>query len=182
MTATILYTRMDSPIGELVLTSNGDALTQVIMQSERHGSRLAGHIDTWRHDDKKLAQAHKQLAAYFAGELREFDLVLAAEGTAFQHRVWAALREIAYGATASYGEIARRIGQPSASRAVGLANGSNPIPIIVPCHRVIGANGSMTGFGGGIPRKRWLLAHEAQHAPRERTNRNETAHLFSAVS
>ncbi|HEU0199388.1 MAG TPA: methylated-DNA--[protein]-cysteine S-methyltransferase [Burkholderiaceae bacterium] len=179
MTA-VFYCRIDSPIGELVLTSNGEALTQVIMQSERRGSRLA-RIDGWRRDDARLAAARAQLAAYFAGELQNFDLALAADGTVFQHRVWAALRAIPYGATASYGDIARRIGQPSASRAVGLANGSNPIPIIVPCHRVIGANGSMTGFGGGIERKRWLLTHEARRAAKGPGRRNETADLFGAV-
>jgi methylated-DNA-[protein]-cysteine S-methyltransferase len=105
----------------------------------------------------------RQLEEYFAGSRREFDLTLHLEGTPFQRRVWAALREIPYGATLSYGELARRIDKPKASRAVGLANGRNPISILVPCHRVIGTNGSLTGYGGGLDRKRWLLAHEGLH-------------------
>ena len=109
-----------------------------------------------------LKRPRAQLQAYFAGELRDFELPLAAEGTPFQQRVWRALCDIPYGETISYGELARRIGQPTASRAVGLANGQNPISIVVPCHRVIGANGSLTGYGGGLARKRWLLAHESK--------------------
>jgi methylated-DNA-[protein]-cysteine S-methyltransferase len=178
MSMTTLYSRIDSPIGELLLTSNGDALTQVIMQSERHGTRRNG-VDGWRRDDDALAETRQQLQAYFAGELTEFDLPLAAPGTPFQQRVWRALRAIDYGATASYGDIARRIGQPTASRAVGLANGCNPIPIVVPCHRVIGADGSLTGFGGGLERKRWLLAHEARFAPMGKARVvGQTADLF----
>ena len=101
------------------------------------------------------------MRAYFTGELTEFDLPLAPTGTPFQSRVWAGLREIPYGVTLTYGELARRIGQPTASRAVGLANGKNPLSIIVPCHRVIGSDGSMTGYGGGLERKRFLLALES---------------------
>jgi len=103
----------------------------------------------------------EQLAAYFAGDLRKFNVSLAAAGTDFQHRVWRELAQIPFGASISYGELARRIGNPAASRAVGRANGQNPISIIVPCHRVIGANGTLTGYGGGSDRKRWLLDHEA---------------------
>ena len=103
-----------------------------------------------------------QLTAYFAGELRDFSLPLRAGGTAFQQSVWAALRAIPFGATISYGELACRIGQPSAARAVGAANGANPLPIVVPCHRVIGADNSLTGFGGGLETKRFLLTHEAR--------------------
>lgn len=106
----------------------------------------------------------KQLGAYFAGELTEFDLELELVGTDFQRRVWAALQTIPYGQTASYGEIAERIGAPGAARAVGLANGHNPISIIVPCHRVVGATGSLTGYGGGIDRKRFLLDLEHTHS------------------
>jgi methylated-DNA-[protein]-cysteine S-methyltransferase len=116
----------------------------------------------WKRDDAALSEARAQLQAYFAGELRGFELPLAAEGTPFQQRVWRALCDIPYGETISYGELARRIGQPAAARAVGLANGQNPIAIVVPCHRVIGANGSLTGYGGGLERKRWLLAHESR--------------------
>ena len=146
-----------SPIGDLVLTGDAQALAGI----DLHGRRPpAGAI----RDDAAFAAVRAQLDAYFAGALTEFDLPLAARGTAFQRRVWSALRSIPYGATVSYGELARRIGAPTAARAVGLANGANPIPIVVPCHRVIGADGSLTGFGGGLARKRWLLAHEAQHA------------------
>lgn len=111
-----------------------------------------------------LALAARQLDEYFAGERREFDLPLAPRGTGFQERVWRALLAIPFGVTRSYGELARTIGRPSASRAVGAANGKNPIAIIVPCHRVIGANGTLTGYGGGLPIKRWLLEHEAKLA------------------
>lgn len=113
--------------------------------------------DGWEVDDNAFPDAVEQLAEYFAGERTEFDLPLEMEGTAFQRTVWSALREIPYGETCSYGEIARNIGSPAAFRAVGLANGHNPISIIVPCHRVIGANGSLTGYGGGLERKRLLL-------------------------
>ena len=109
--------------------------------------------------------AAAQLREYFAGDRVDFDLVLAASGTAFQHRVWAALREIPYGWTWSYGQLAAHIGQPTASRAVGLANGRNPIAIVVPCHRVIGASGTLTGYAGGMGRKRWLLDHERTAQP-----------------
>jgi methylated-DNA-[protein]-cysteine S-methyltransferase len=107
-----------------------------------------------------LADAAAQLKAYFAGQLTSFDLPVAPEGTGFQRTVWAGLRRIPYGETISYGELASRIGQPTASRAVGLANGRNPVAIIVPCHRVVGADGSLTGYGGGLDRKRFLLALE----------------------
>lgn len=154
-----LYSRMSSPIGELLLASDGAHVTGIYMQSERHADKLQPE---WRHDESALASVRCQLEAYFAGELKDFDLPLAAQGTDFQKKVWAALCGIPYGQTISYGELARRIGQPMASRAVGLANGQNPISIIVPCHRVIGANGTLTGYGGGLSRKQWLLAHESQ--------------------
>ena len=112
-----------------------------------------------------LRRAVAQLTAYFARELREFDLPLAPHGSDFQRKVWEQLRLVGWGETASYGEIAHRLGHTNtASRAVGLANGRNPIPIVIPCHRVIGANGSLTGYGGGLPAKQWLLQHEASHA------------------
>jgi methylated-DNA-[protein]-cysteine S-methyltransferase len=110
-----------------------------------------------------LPEAIRQLGEYFTGQRRKFDLPLRLHGTEFQQRVWNVLREIPYGVTWSYGELARRIDNPNASRAVGLANGRNPISILVPCHRVIGADGSLTGYGGGLERKRWLLAHERLH-------------------
>jgi methylated-DNA-[protein]-cysteine S-methyltransferase len=107
-----------------------------------------------------LARAALQLNEYFAGQRTTFDLPLEAMGSVFEHRVWKALRSIPYGTTTSYGDLAKRLGDPSATRAVGSANGKNPIPIIIPCHRVVGANGDLTGFGGGLDRKRWLLEHE----------------------
>jgi methylated-DNA-[protein]-cysteine S-methyltransferase len=155
------YCILDSPIGELLLTGSDRALTGIWMLSHRDECKRTAKMVR---DDAAFAEVRRQLAAYFAGESTTFDLALAAEGTGFQHRVWRALCAIPYGATISYGELARRIGQPGAARAVGLANGANPIPIVVPCHRVIGADGSLTGFGGGIERKRWLLAHEARTA------------------
>lgn len=151
------YDTMDSPIGELLLMSDGERLNGLYMETERTPSTLGAD---WRRDPALLKPARVQLQAYFAGELRVFDLPLAARGTEFQHCVWNELERIPYGVTFSYGEIASRIGKPKAPRAVGLANGSNPISIIVPCHRVIGANGTLTGYGGGIERKRWLLQHE----------------------
>jgi methylated-DNA-[protein]-cysteine S-methyltransferase len=157
--STIFYSVMPSPIGGLLLTSDGRCLTGLYM--EPHEGRYAIRPE-WQRDDDALRRVCEQLQAYFAGELRDFNLPLAGAGTAFQQRVWRALREIPYGETISYGELARRIGQPTASRAVGLANGQNPISIVVPCHRVIGANGKLTGYGGGLPRKQWLLRHEAR--------------------
>jgi methylated-DNA-[protein]-cysteine S-methyltransferase len=150
----VYYHLLPSPIGGLLLTSECGALTGVHMEPHQIG-------DGWRRDDDQLRPAVEQLRAYFAGELRDFDLPLALDGTDFQRRVWNALRDIPFGTAISYGELARRIGQPSASRAVGAANGRNPVAIIVPCHRVIGADGALTGYGGGLDRKRWLLQHEA---------------------
>jgi methylated-DNA-[protein]-cysteine S-methyltransferase len=149
---------MSSPIGELLLVSNGEALTGVYMQDEERGPEAG---DGWQRDDVLLEPVREQLHAYFAGRLFEFDLPLAPQGTAFQRRVWHELLGIPFGRTVSYAEIARRLGQPTAVRAVGAANGRNPIAIIVPCHRVIGANGTLVGYGGGLDRKEWLLRHEA---------------------
>lgn len=164
MPATQIQHRIASPIGPLLLASDGAALTGIWMQGT-----FDGHVESEAVfapcDDPLLAEAARQLVAYFDGRLQQFDLPLTAHGSEFEEQVWAALRAIPYGATVSYGEIARRVGQPGAARAVGMANNRNPLPIVVPCHRVIGADGSMTGFGGGIARKRWLLAHEARFAP-----------------
>ncbi len=155
--AATLYTTTDSPIGELLLTGDGAALTGLYMQAGRRK-----RIDpSWRRSDAAFAAAVAQLGEYFAGERREFDLALAPRGGEFQLRAWQALREIPYGETIAYGEQARRIGHPDAARAVGAANGQNPIGVIVPCHRVVGADGSLTGFGGGLSRKRLLLDLEA---------------------
>jgi methylated-DNA-[protein]-cysteine S-methyltransferase len=155
------YTHFDSPIGRLLLTSDGTALTGLYMEP----SRKAQCTDGWAEDARvsPLSAAVRQLSEYFDGTRREFDLPLRLQGTMFQTRVWRELTEIPYGQTWSYGQLAKRIDKPSASRAVGLANGRNPISILVPCHRVIGADGSLTGYGGGIERKRWLLAHEGLH-------------------
>ena len=161
MNAKIYFTEFASPIGKLRLTGTGAALTGVFMETERHAS--AQSRDAVR-DAAPLREARQQLDEYFGGERREFSLVLDADGTEFQRSVWRALRGIPYGATASYGDIAKRIRNPKAVRAVGLANGRNPISIIIPCHRVIGADGSLTGYGGGIERKRFLLALEESHA------------------
>lgn len=160
VTESTIYTEMDSPIGTLLITGNGQAITGLHMEQQATRPVIGGH---WRRDDTALGEARAQLAAYFAGELRQFDLPLAGAGTDFQRSVWAALQQIPYGETQTYGELARRIGNGNASRAVGLANGRNPIGIIVPCHRVIGANGALTGYAGGVERKRWLLAHEQAH-------------------
>jgi len=154
------FTYLESPIGRLLLTSDGAALTGLYMDvAARDTQRI---IAGGREDPSAvpLPETLRQLAQYFAGTRRDFELPLAPRGTPFQERVWQALTEIPYGATWSYGQLAKRIGNPKASRAVGLANGSNPISILVPCHRVIGADGSLTGYGGGIERKQWLLAHE----------------------
>ena len=161
MNAKIYFTEFASPIGRLRLTGTGAALTGVFMESERHAS--AQSRDAVR-DAAPLREARQQIEGYFAAERREFSLALDAHGTEFQRSVWRALCGIPYGATASYGEIAKRIRNPNAVRAVGLANGRNPISIIIPCHRVIGADGSLTGYGGGIDRKRFLLALEKSQA------------------
>jgi methylated-DNA-[protein]-cysteine S-methyltransferase len=159
---TIITASMDSPIGELTLTAVDGVLTGVHMNEQRHAPGLPAGCER---DDAGLAHVVAQLGAYFAGELADFDIPMAMHGTDFQRRVWAELRRIPYGETISYGELARRVGSPKASRAVGLANGRNPVAIVVPCHRVIGADGSLTGYGGGLDRKVWLLEHEAAHRP-----------------
>lgn len=155
----IYYTIIDSPFDPLLLTSDGTSLTGLHMGAQKHAPTLAPH---WQRNDDALpfAEAKQQLAAYFAGKLHEFDLPLKLEGSDFQIRVWQTLLQIPYGRTWSYGELASKIDNPKASRAVGLANGRNPIGIIVPCHRVIGASGKLTGYGGGLPRKIALLALE----------------------
>ena len=156
-----LFTHIESPIGRLLLTSDGTALTGLYMEPSRKAQSTDGCTEDAA--AAPLSAAIRQLTEYFAGSRREFELPLRMQGTAFQQRVWRQLTEIPYGATWSYGELARRIDNPTASRAVGLANGRNPISILVPCHRVIGADGSLTGYGGGLDRKRWLLAHEGLH-------------------
>jgi methylated-DNA-[protein]-cysteine S-methyltransferase len=148
---------IDSPIGRLLLLGDGDALTGLHMEP------FAIPAES-RPDAAAFREAEDQLGAYFAGELTEFDLPLAPHGSPFQLRVWTALTEIPYGATTTYGAVADAIGRPDAVRAVGACNGQNPIAVIVPCHRVIGADGSLVGYGGGLDRKRLLLELEAEHA------------------
>jgi methylated-DNA-[protein]-cysteine S-methyltransferase len=151
------YKWIESRTERLLLVADDDGLREVVFAE----GRTPPVVDpSWKCDGALFREPVRQLQAFFAGELREFDLRLKPEGTAFQQRVWTALREIPFGETISYGELARRIGNPAASRAVGLANASNPIPIIIPCHRVIGSNGKLTGYGGGLENKRWLLDFE----------------------
>jgi len=151
------HTVTESPIGPLTLVATNGALCGLYMAEHRYSPAR----DTFGPADPRgLEPAVEQLAAYFGGELTEFDLPLAMAGTPFQQRVWQELRHIPFGETVTYGELAQRLGQPTASRAVGLANGKNPVSIVVPCHRVIGTSGSLTGYGGGLPRKRYLLDFE----------------------
>ena len=151
-----------SPIGPLTVVASADALVGLYM--EEQGSKLPpaeeGHTPL-------LERVSAQLDEYFEGKREVFDAPLAPEGTDFQRRVWAVLQTIPFGVTCSYAQVARKVGHPSAVRAVGAANGKNPIGIVIPCHRVIGADGSLTGYGGGLPRKRWLLAHEKAELPLE---------------
>jgi methylated-DNA-[protein]-cysteine S-methyltransferase len=151
------YTVSDSPVGALLLAADGIGLRHITFM---RGRRPARPHDAWREDPAPFRETLRQLRAYFAGSLEMFDLPLAPEGTEFQQEVWRRLCEIPYGETTSYGEIARRLGRPQASRAVGLANGTNPLPIVIPCHRVIGSTGKLTGYGGGLPIKEKLLALE----------------------
>ena len=151
------FTKTPSPVGDLLLTSDGVALTGLYLNG---ATPPAGAVE----DAARFGEVIAELAAYFAGDLTAFTVPVAPRGTPFQERVWAALPSIPHGTTISYGEQARRLGVPNASRAVGAANGRNPVSIVVPCHRVIGGNGALTGYGGGIERKKWLLDFEAQRS------------------
>jgi methylated-DNA-[protein]-cysteine S-methyltransferase len=153
---TVHFRTMESPVGMLTLAGSGGRLQHLRMVDQTYEPSRDG----WQVHDEHFGDAVAQLEAYFAGERLDFDLDLDLVGTEFQRKVWAALLSIPYGETRSYGQIALQIGSPGASRAVGLANGHNPIGIIVPCHRVIGANGSLTGYGGGLNRKKQLLEME----------------------
>jgi methylated-DNA-[protein]-cysteine S-methyltransferase len=156
---TIRFTEMESPIGLLRLRGTEHGLTGLFMQNHRHGPEADAQLK-WQRDDALFEEARRQLTEYFAGRRTTFALAIdrdALGGSEFQRRVWRELENIPFAVTISYGELAQRIGNPSAVRAVGLANGRNPISIVVPCHRVIGANGTLTGYGGGLERKRWLL-------------------------
>jgi len=153
ITAQLSYSVMPSPVGDVLLIMSGDELTGLYMTP--HPTELESQ--GYERDDEALADVRRQLEEYWRGERQEFDVPLAPRGTTFQKHVWEALLAIPYGKTASYSEIAAQVGNPKACRAVGLANGRNPISIIVPCHRVIGADGSLTGYGGGLDRKTVLL-------------------------
>lgn len=154
------YTYFKSPIGPLLLTSDGESLTGLYLSGHKHGPEMGP--DWQRADNTALfAKAKAQLSAYFDGRLTEFHLPLSVHGTEFQKQVWEELQKIPYASTLSYGELAQRLGNPKGARAVGLANGRNPISIIVPCHRVIGASGKLTGYGGGLTRKEALLMLES---------------------
>jgi len=180
----LLIDRIDTPIGEMIIIADKDGNLRVIDWTD-HEARMLKFLE--RHYGKakfKLTPTRnpnglsQAISRYFHGDLTAIDnLPTKTNGTPFQRQVWQALREIPLGTTISYGELARRIGRPKAVRAVGLANGSNPVGVIVPCHRVIGSNGSLTGYGGGIPRKQWLLEHEGAFAPS-----SATPQLFETVS
>jgi methylated-DNA-[protein]-cysteine S-methyltransferase len=154
------HVTVPSPVGPLTIVASDGTIVGLYMDVQRHAPEAGSLGVPGDPGDEPFVTAATQLSAYFGGALTEFDLPLAPKGTDFQRKVWAGLRTIPFGQTVSYGELARRLGSPAASRAVGLANGRNPIAIVVPCHRVIGADGSLTGYGGGLDRKRFLLAHE----------------------
>lgn len=156
----IEYRTIDSPIGPLTLAGEDHVLTMLRMVDQTYEPPRTG----WSFNPAAFGAAAEQLSAYFAGELTEFEFAFDLRGSEFQRRVWTALLTIPYGETRSYGTIAAQIGAPGSARAVGLANGHNPIAIVVPCHRVIGANGSLTGYGGGLDRKRTLLEMEKKRA------------------
>lgn len=170
------YRTLDSPVGELTLAGVGSTLFHLRMTDQAHEPDRSG----WQSaGPRAFAAVVEQLKAYFAGELTQFEVDLRLAGTEFQRRVWAVLQAIPYGETRSYGQIAQQIGSPAASRAVGVAHGRNPISIIVPCHRVIGAGGSLTGYGGGLDRKRTLLTLESKSTPARAVSefRHEFIHI-----
>jgi methylated-DNA-[protein]-cysteine S-methyltransferase len=152
------YSELSTPVGPVTIVSDGAAITGLTM---RPAANVIARAGEWIEDDHRLAGARDQLTAYFAGDLREFSLALAPRGSAFQRQVWAALVKIPFGETTSYGALASALGHAGSARAVGAANRTNPIGIVVPCHRVIGADGTLTGYAGGIERKKYLLDHEA---------------------
>lgn len=158
----IYYSYLESPVGSLLLAGDGKSLHLIAFPD---GKAAKNPRTDWLRRNDAFQQEKEQLNAYFAGDLQQFNLVLAPQGTPFQQLVWQALLQIPYGKTRSYGEIAAAIGQPSASRAVGAANGLNPLPIVIPCHRVIGSTGKLVGFGGGLPAKEHLLALERASIP-----------------
>jgi methylated-DNA-[protein]-cysteine S-methyltransferase len=165
-TAPRTHVRIPSPIGQLTLVAEDGSLTGLYMDVQAHRPADGAFGAQGDPAAEPFASAAQQLAAYFAGQLTAFDLPLAPTGTEFQRRVWTALQAIPYGQTWCYGQLAEKIGSPSAARAVGLANGRNPIALVIPCHRVIGADGSLTGYGGGLDRKRFLIDLEETAAAR----------------
>jgi methylated-DNA-[protein]-cysteine S-methyltransferase len=151
------FDTLTTPIGPLRIAADANGLRHIRFEHERHPVQLGSE---WQYEPARLLFARTQLEQYFSGARQQFDLPLAPVGTAFQVQVWQALAQINFGETWSYKQLADRVGNPGAARAVGAANGRNPLPIVLPCHRVIGASGALTGFGGGLPVKRWLLTHE----------------------
>lgn len=160
----IRYATLESPVGRLLFVGDGEAIYRLNMEDPNQPPDVD---EDWTFDPTAFSDARDQLSAYFEGDLTEFDLELDASGTPFQKRVWDALLTIPFGKTASYVDIARKVGTPNASRAVGGANSRNPISIVVPCHRVIGASGKLTGYAGGLDRKKKLLDHEAEVLARD---------------
>lgn len=158
MNPPVYYTLTPSPLGQLLLTATPRGLSGLWVLGEKHCPDLAPE---WQENPAIFTTATMQLQEYFSGTRQTFDLPLDVSGTAFQQEAWAALQQIPYGTTLTYQQQATAMGRPAAVRAVGTANGRNPVSIVVPCHRVIGANGSLTGYGGGLPAKQWLLRHEA---------------------
>ncbi len=173
MTSTIYYSYIDCPLGRMFVQGDGQFVTGLFMPRHK-GWR--GPDASWRQSDASFAAVREQLAEYFAGDRQQFDVPLKLAGTAFQLRVWQELVRIPFGTTISYAQLAQRLGNPTASRAVGHANGRNPISIIVPCHRVIGADGKLAGYAGGVDKKRWLLAWE------RRAKDGEAGYLFDAAA
>jgi methylated-DNA-[protein]-cysteine S-methyltransferase len=160
----IYYDRFDTPIGPLTVAADENGVRHILFAENRHDAKGREH---WQHDPDAVAEPRRQLLEYLQGKRRHFDLILAPAGTDFQLDVWQMLAQIPFGATWSYKELAERIGKPTATRAVGAANGRNPLPIVLPCHRVIGNNGALTGFGGGLPTKVALLKLEGVQVDEE---------------
>lgn len=163
--APLNFALIDSPLGKLLITANDHAVEHILFEDMPQAIRLLNEDQTLLESPRHplIQQARKQFTAYFAGQCQQFELPLAAQGTEFQHKVWAQLRQIPYAQTWNYAQLAQALGQPTAARAVGMANGKNPLSIVVPCHRVIGKNQQLTGYAGGLERKAWLLKHETQY-------------------
>lgn len=173
-----IYSTLKSPIGEIIVTADEQGIRSIY--SPTHESLIA-QLENVKRDDAKLRDATDQLRAYFTGELQEFSLTLNPQGTPFFKQVWKQLVAIPYGTTISYGAIAKQIGKPSASRAVGMANGKNPISFVIPCHRVIGQNGSLTGYGGGLTLKRWLIDFEKSHLASNKASKSKSRCSLAAI-